>query len=444
FQIKHIFHHNAGRRHQVHRRLDITEEFIAQHALRSTEVAVNPFAVALPLAAKPHSIRRLAERDPDFMESYLSYALKAGSAGVSGIHLAWNDEEILTPNVSDRNTVLNMAIMALDAYCEVPEDSDWKDVGKPWNYTGDSFGWQDDGVRGHVFVSGDNSSVVISLKGTNAALFAFGARAHDESFAVRDGSSETVTNDKLNDNLLFSCCCARVSYLWTTVCDCYKSSYTCDQECLEKEMVREDRYYRSVLDIYRNVTNMYPHAQNIWVTGHSLGGALASLLGRTYGLPVVAFQAPGELLATRRLHLPMAPGLPTYMEHIWHFGHTADPIYLGVCNGASLSCSVAGYAMETQCHTGLQCVYDVVTDLGWHLNVMNHRIHTVIDEVINVYNATPQCFVPPPCRDCFNWKFVTHTTLASTTSSVCVPSATLEPRKCLKRTWYGLCYKWDD
>ena len=46
-----------------------------------------------------------------------------------------------------------------------------------------------------------------------------------------------------------------------------------------------------------------PHS-NIWVIGHSLGGSLASLVGITYGAPVVTFEAPGERLAASRLHLP--------------------------------------------------------------------------------------------------------------------------------------------
>lgn len=56
-------------------------------------------------------------------------------------------------------------------------------------------------------------------------------------------------------------------------------------------------------NLYNNVTYMYPEA-NIWVIGHSLGGSLASLIGATFGAPTVAFEAPGEKMAARRLHLP--------------------------------------------------------------------------------------------------------------------------------------------
>lgn len=81
-----------------------------------------------------------------------------------------------------------------------------------------------------------------------------------------------------------------------------------------------------------NVADRYPEA-TIWLTGHSLGGALASLVGQTFLVPTVTFEIPGDSLASRRLHLPHPPGvhLP-----LWHFGHTADPIFVGVCTVWSL------------------------------------------------------------------------------------------------------------
>lgn len=161
------------------------------------------------------------------------------------------------------------------------------------------FGWEPDadGFRGHVFVSTDNSTVVISIKGTSAL------------WLVGDGGP-TVKKDKLNDNLLFSCCCAKVGPTWSSVCDCHSKGYKCDQTCLEKSLVEDSLFYPVGVNLYNNLTYMYPHA-NIWVIGHSLGGALASLVGVTFGAPVVAFEAPGEKMAATRLHINLPViGLP--------------------------------------------------------------------------------------------------------------------------------------
>lgn len=520
-QLKHIFHHGTGpKNYRLHRRLDITSEYLAKHQPYFTTLTQqllepvleehiasdnldkiyqqsdwpeihkgkNPFSIELPFKKADSEATRLKERNtPNFIESYLNYArdIKGDAQILNRINLDWIHDEIKVPNVTDRDTVVTLATISSNAYVRYPKDddekrkSDWIDLGD-WDPNREdddvNFGWDDIGLRGHVFVSKDNKTVVIGIKGTSGAGLPGG------------GSDETGGNDKTNDNLLFSCCCARISYMSTTVCDCYEKTYTCNQDCLEKELRKEDKYYQAVLELYRNVTDIYPpELTDIWVTGHSLGGALASLLGRTFGLPAVAFEAPGEMLATRRLHLPSPPGLPQHMENIWHFGNTADPIYMGVCNGASSTCNLAGYAMETTCHTGLQCVYDVVTDKGWSVNLLNHRIHTVIDDIILTYNETAPCAPLPPCRDCFNWRFVAHddnekdepklpnplrssskstlstkttslkssstysgstssSTVTKTTQTLPISSASPTdqdpPKKCLKRTWYGWCTKW--
>jgi len=151
--------------------------------------------------------------------------------------------------------------------------------------------------------------------------------------------------------------------------------------------------------------------------GHSLGGALASLLGATYGLPAVAFESPGEKLAASRLHLPLPPpilpshpsagqiSLPSTMSlstsqisipssaHFpppghhpiatTHVYHNADPIPQGTCTGFGSACTHAGYALETRCHLGKSIVFDTVGKLGWSVDVRHHVIKEVITSVLD-------------------------------------------------------------
>jgi lipase ATG15 len=370
-------------------------------------------------------IKRLTDRSKSTVETRLLNHRRGIST--SDTVEAWAVEEVPQPNITDKETVLALAKIAADAYIEVEQTEDWLEVGTPYNRTND-FGWEEDGLRGHIFANQDNSTVIIGLKGTSAAVF--------------DGA-ETTTNDKVNDNLLFSCCCARVSYWWKTVCDCFSgTAYTCNNVCLKNELSAENRYYRASLQLYYNVTQMYPEA-NIWVIGHSLGGAISSLLGQTYGLPVVAFEAPGEALASERLGLPMPPNGARQSSElgVYHFGHTADPIFMGACNGPTSACSIGGYAMESRCHAGMECVYDVVSDKGWRMGLGYHRIQGVIKDVIQVYDDVPKCTFEPGCVDCFNWKFVSgNDTITTTTSTTTVPTTTSSATTtttCHTPGWWG-------
>jgi len=400
------------------RRLDVRPESLIS-TKEMPELHPRPKYTAL---SQQRVIKRLSDRSKDTIETNLlnhRYGVATSYTSES-----WARDEIPQPNITDKATVLALAKIAADAYVAAENTGDWLEVGSPYNRT-DDFGWEGDGLRGHIFVDQNNGTVVIGLKGTSAAVF--------------DGA-ETTTNDKINDNLLFSCCCARVSYFWTTVCDCYSgTAYTCDNVCLKRELLGENRYYRAALNLYYNVTTMYPDA-NIWVIGHSLGGALSSLIGQTYGLPVVTFEAPGEALASDRLGLPMPPSGSRQSSEmgIYHFGHTADPVYMGACNGPTSVCAIGGYAMETHCHAGMECVYDVVGDKGWRMGLGYHRIQGVIRDVIEVYDDVAECTFEPGCVDCFNWKYVsgndTHTTTTSTTS---VPTMTSSTTTCLTPGWWG-------
>lgn len=163
---------------------------------------------------------------------------------------------------------------------------------------------------------------------------------------------------------------------------------------------------------------LYPYA-NIWLVGHSLGGSLASLLGSTFGLPAVAFEAPGERMAAHRLHLPLPP--PDYPSElprvpVTHVYNNADPIPQGACTGIASPCAHGGYALETRCHLGKTIVYDTVGRLGWHVDVRKHGVDALILNVLDAEGMWPdgetgeEREVPTAreevdCVDCYKWEF---------------------------------------
>lgn len=288
------------------------------------------------------------------------------------------------PDIGDRATVINLAKMTSDAYVLNPDQPDWLNTSLKFNYSS-SFGWDADGLRGHVFADRWNKTIIVAFKGTTI-----------------DPREKWRANDRLNDNILFSCCCGEQRpdpYPYGPYCGCRDDVYSCNSTCLTQEIAQADRYYGAALSVMYNITNTFSDS-NIWVTGHSLGGAMASLVGMTLGYPVVTFEAPPEQLPAKRLGLNMPSRMAAY-----HFGNTADPIYMGSCTGWSSSCSIAGYAFESQCFTGRRCVYDTVGDFGWHQNIANHRIDTVIKDVLEKYNSTPPCEPDDECVDCYNWNF---------------------------------------
>lgn len=342
---------------------------------------------------------------------------------------AWTVDDIPGPNITDRDTVVSLAYMAANAYVELPTDAEWLEVGDPFNRSAD-FGWESDGLRGHVFADETNATIVIGLKGTSMAVF--------------DGEG-TTTNDKENDNLFFSCCCAQQGpWLWHQVCSCATGTYSCNNTCVVQALRQENRYYMAARELYSNVTALYPDS-NVWITGHSLGGAVSSMLGLTYGHPVVTFEAVPEALPVGRLGLPVPPGSdpnnPQTREFtgVYHFGHTADPVYVGTCNGATASCSYAGYAMESACHAGQECVYDVVADKGWRVGIGTHKIRSVINDVILKYDQVPECKFTPECRDCANWKMYESNGTESTTTSTSTTTTKTRTRTetCKTPGWWG-------
>jgi len=393
FSLRHIFHHGTYRHPDLHRRLDVPEDapvWMAEdeHAAHRERLPV------LRARSESMSIQRLADRSREAIDGMLEWGRLRGRA-VELQAEDWTIDEIAGPNVTDKETILSFARMALNAYTLEPNTGDWVDVGGGFNYTED-FGWQSDGLRGHIFADTANSTVVIGLKGTSPAVF--------------DGS-ETTTNHKINDNLFFSCCCGQGGqYLWRQVCDCQTSAFTCNSTCLVTALRDKNRYYYAAQDLYHNVTALYPNAE-VWMAGHSLGGAVSSFIGLTFGHPAVTFEAVPEAMPASRLGLPTPPGHQVgslqsrKMTGGFHFGHTADPVYMGQCNTASSSCTFGGYAMQSVCHTGFKCVYDTVKDLGWRVGIGTHKIINVIKDVLEKYDEPARCEQYENCTDCFPWEF---------------------------------------
>lgn len=427
FTLRHVYHHGTQRHPTLHRKQDVV------HTDQDIWLAAeddHPELRLPPLRARSDAtrIQRLVDRRPSVVDPMVATSRQQGYVSVLSPD-AWSLDDIAGPNITDRDTIVSLAYMAANAYVETPDNAEWLDVGDPFNRTAD-FGWETDGLRGHIFADDTNSTVVIGLKGTSMAIF--------------DGEG-TTTNDKVNDNLFFSCCCAQQGpWLWHQVCDCATGTYSCNNTCVVQALRNESRYYMAARELYSNVTALYPDS-NIWMTGHSLGGAVSAMLGLTYGLPVVTFEAVPDALPAGRLGLPVPPGAdpsnPQTREYTgaYHFGHTADPVYIGTCNGATASCSYGGYALESACHTGRECVYDVVADKGWRVGIGTHKIRSVINDVILKYDEVAECKFTPECRDCANWKMYESNGTETTTTSRSTSSTKTRTRTetCKTPGWWG-------
>ncbi|KAG6910289.1 hypothetical protein DXG01_011686 [Tephrocybe rancida] len=299
---------------------------------------------------------------------------------------------VLGPDVEDRHTLSQLARMSGNAYA-LPGQKNWYEVDMAWN-SSFPFGWEntDDGFRGHVFLSSDNSTIVLSIKGTTL-------------------NGPTSKKDKFNDNLLFSCCSGAVMIPASPK----RSSKIVYFILLVWSVQFMFGGYGTTADtnIFQQLVNdlrrIHP-TSNIWLVGHSLGGALASLLGSTYGFPAVTFESPGERLAAHRLHLPLPPPMPPVA--ITHVYHSGDPIPQGTCTGFGSPCAQGGFALETRCHLGKSIVFDTVGKLGWRVDVRKHVIRDVITKVLESDGVeweegreVPLAREEEDCVDCYKWEF---------------------------------------
>ena len=166
--LRHIYHHGSYQYPTLHRYVDIAPD---AELLVTDDYGLTYKTAPLNLRASVVStnIQRLAHRNPSDIDHLFHHAELHGTAATLPSS-AWTVDEIAGPNITDRNTLITFAKMASNAYTQSHKGTEWQDVNGGFNYTED-FGWENDGLRGHIFADTKNQTVVIGLKGTSVPFF---------------------------------------------------------------------------------------------------------------------------------------------------------------------------------------------------------------------------------------------------------------------------------
>lgn len=303
-------------------------------------------------------------------------------------------------NILTYDSVRMLAIMSYDVYFH-KNSTQWWDV--KLNTTVD-LSRTEDSVHAYLFSDENYNTNVVAFKGTTIYW-----DTPNLYFTPR------VTTDKLNDNLYFSCCYyAESSIFDKDDCICTETPGSCDLSPFQKSCYKtcyrnstnfEWNYLNISKTIVESVVNFIPQDKEITLfTGHSLGGFLSTMMGIVYNKHVVTFESPG---GKHYLDLVGLDYTEKQLDNIYHFGHNADPVFTGRCNGIFSWCYLGGYIMNTKCHIGNVCEYDSIGKLNMKESIYRHRIKDVITQVIEQWNETlPECEQRRNCIDCDEWTFV--------------------------------------
>lgn len=260
-------------------------------------------------------------------------------------------------------------------------------------------------VRAYLFSNNNLTKNVLAIKGTSVYFGSFmeikevNTKTYflNETFIGNEIPFETmssVSNDKWNDNLFFSCCFEKVGI---KECEC-KSKDVCCKDCYKQSLEFEKNYLGimdKIMDMVKDIIDIENDNIELMFTGHSLGGMLASYLGIKYQRLTVAFESPGD---KHYFELTGLINMETNYDNIYHFGHNADPIFMGDCGS---TCSVLGYHIDTKCHIGNTCLYDAKEQLNYTESIWNHRVDFIVNNIISHWNETlPECKSDTQCTEC--------------------------------------------
>jgi lipase ATG15 len=309
------------------------------------------------------------------------------------------------------DNIYNLAVISQNAYFE--EKNDISDTFTKNNTF--PIGINNDTVKAYLFSSDNDKYHIISFKGTSTIF----------------DKKDTVYNDKLNDNMYYSCCfyeqnsmfknikelkdekCWEKDVIFITQTENEENKFQkkrCKKKCYKAMENHELNYINISKKIIDNIKETLKEkidfdTNEILFTGHSLGGTLATFMGLLYNKITVTFQSPGERIYTDSVEL--SEEYKKNANKIYHFGHNADIIFTGKCKGRLSWCYVGGYTIETKCHIGNVCEYDAINELNISESIFTHKLKYVIDNIIpNWKSKLPECKIINNCTDCENWEYI--------------------------------------
>lgn len=290
--------------------------------------------------------------------------------------------------------VYDLAIMSNNVYTYINQ-SNWIDLP---NYTVKDITNDNNTIKSFYFYNKETN--VISFKGTTTIIGLQEDGNFVDTSPVRQGTFSSTFADKFNDNLYFSCCFYKQSSLFNDLhCECENIFVnSCCKSCYQNSTSFSLNYINIAIDIVEKIKKDTDiDFRNIIFTGHSLGGTIATIMGIMYNKTSIAFQSPGD---KHYLHLI---GLQAH-SGTYHFGHDADPIFIGTCGN---TCWTFGYNIYTKCHSGYTCLYNAKEKLGYTESILNHRIDYIIKNVLPHWeNDFPECIKDTNCVDCESWDFI--------------------------------------
>jgi lipase ATG15 len=246
-------------------------------------------------------------------------------------------------------------------------------------------------VKSFHFNNKDTGVNVISFKGTTTLI---GLRENENTL---ENTFSSTYMDKFNDNLYFSCCFYKQSNLFNqSHCNYYiNNENICSKSCYKNSIEFSLNYINIAKDIIEKIKDNIDF-ENVIFTGHSLGGTIATIMGILYNKTSISFESPGDK------HYIDLIGLKAH-SGTYHFGHDADPIFLGNCGN---TCWTFGYNIYTKCHSGYTCTYNAKEKLGYSESILNHRIDYIIKNIIPHWeNDFPECVQNTNCSDCESWSY---------------------------------------